>query len=186
VLKKEWLFSLVPLLIGVVVFVVLFARDDDGDPITQIHSDAPVYQSLGGLVAASDLIVVAEATSEGPGRAISSPSDPDAAFTTHLVQLQVIEALRGQPDGTLTMEEVTSLADGTPVEVDGQPVTRPGQRVLLFLVTGDPYVAIVNGQGRYEVTDADQVVGPASLLPIDWTVDELRRLAVACAAAATC
>lgn len=182
----RWL-PIVPLFSGLALFVVLAARGgaDHRDPI-QIHSDAPVYQSLGALVAATDLIVVAEATSGAPGRAMSAPADPDAAFVTHLVRLRIDEVVRGQVDGDLTLEEVQTLADGTPVLVDGQPATQIGQRLLLFLVQGDEYVAIVNGQGRYVLSDAGQIVGPSSLLPIDWTMDELRQLAASCQAAGAC
>jgi hypothetical protein len=180
----RWL-PILPVAAGIVLFAVLATRDDQVDTI-EIHSDAPVYQSLGALVAASDLIVVGEATSEAPGRAISAPADPDAAFATHLIAIQIDEIVRGQANGELTVEEIQSLADGTPVRVDGQPSTQTGERLLLFLVHGDDYFAIVNGQGRYVLSDTDQIVGPSSLLPIDWTLDELRQLAGACLAAGTC
>jgi hypothetical protein len=194
----RWL-PLVPLAAGGLWFVLLARDANDVDAPVEVRSDAPLYTSLGALVGATDLIVVAEATDEAPGRVISAGADPDAAFGTRLVTLDVIEALRGQTDGTLIMEELATTADGTAVVVDGQPATQVGERLLLFLVHGDagtdaeagqdelgPYVAIVNGQGRYVLSPTDQVIGPPSLLPVDWTLDELRRLAAACAAASAC
>lgn len=168
------------------LFAVLATCGGGETEPVEIHSDAPVYESLGALVAASDLVVVAEVTAEGPGRAISSPTDPDAAVVTHLLQLRVDEVIRGQIDGILTMEEAQSLADGRAVRVDGQPTTLTGERLLLFFVRGDDYVAIVNGQGRYVLSDVDQIIGPMSLLPVDWTVDELRRVAASCLRAGIC
>ena len=110
------------------MFVVLATR---AMPITtrpiEIHSDAPVYQSLGALVAATDLIVVAEVTSDAPGRAISAPAEPDAAFATHLVRLRIDEIVRGQADGDLTLEEIETLADGTPV-LRRRPALHAGRR----------------------------------------------------------
>ncbi|MCU1361604.1 MAG: hypothetical protein JWN99_2893, partial [Ilumatobacteraceae bacterium] len=91
----KWL-PIVPLAAGIVLFVVLAARGDDDAQAMQIHSNATVYQSLGALVAASDLIVVGEATSEAPGRAMSAPADPEAAFVTHLIGLRIDEVIRGQ------------------------------------------------------------------------------------------
>jgi hypothetical protein len=182
---SRWL-PLVPVVAGVVLFIVLVRRDADVDEPLEIRSDAPVYQSLGALVAASDLIVIADVTAEAPGRVISAPADPDAAFGTRLVTLRVTEALKGEPDGALTLEEIATTAESTPVIVDGQPPTQVGERVLLFLVVGDDFAALVNGQGRYVLSPADQVIGPPSLLPLDWTVDELRQLAAACQQANAC
>jgi hypothetical protein len=183
-----WL-PVAPLLIGAVVFVLLARGDDGPDRAVQLHSDAAAYSTLGALVAASDLIVVADVTAEAPGRAISSPTDPDTAVTTRLLRLEVAETIRGDADRGLTLEEVATTSDGRPVVLDGQPASQPGERLLLFLVRGDadaPGVAIVNGQGRYVLSATDQIVGPDSLVPVDWTLDDLRRLARACAAAGTC
>lgn len=181
----RWL-PMVPLAVGVVLFFVLADRGGDHEQTVDIHSSATAYQSLGALVAASDLIVVGQAITEAPGRAISAPNDPDASLVTHLIGVRIDEVIRGQPSGTLTVEEVVALPDGTPVRVDGQPATQVGERLLLFLVRGDPYVAVVNGQGRYTLSPTDQISGPSVVMPVDWTVDELRQVATACAAAGTC
>ncbi|MBI5088766.1 MAG: hypothetical protein HZB15_07900, partial [Actinobacteria bacterium] len=74
----RWL-PVAPVLVGAVVVVVLVRRDEADDEPLEIHSSAVVYSSLGSLVAASDLVVVAEVTGEAPGRVISSPADPRAA-----------------------------------------------------------------------------------------------------------
>jgi hypothetical protein len=180
---------LVPLAAGAAAFGLLALRHDGSEGPLEIHSDATVYTSLGGLVAASDLIVVTEVTVEAPGRAISAPADPDTAIVTRLVSLDVIETIRGNAADSLTMEEIAATADGRPVVVDGQPPSTVGERLLLFLVRGDEEaatVAIVNGQGRYVLSGTDQIVGPPSVMPVNWTVDELRRLAAACVSAGTC
>ena len=190
----RWL-PLVPLAAGGLWFVVLARDANELDDPLEVRSDAPIYSSLGALVAATDLIVVAEVSGEAPGRVISAAADQDVAFGTRLLTLHVLEALRGQPDGTLIMEEIATSGDGTPVVVDGQPATQVGERLLLFLVHGDPgpgqtdeapYVAIVNGQGRYVLSPTDQIVGPPPLLPLDWTLEELRRLAASCESADAC
>jgi hypothetical protein len=184
----RWL-PLVPLVAGAAAFGLLALRHDGSDDeVIFIHSVATVFSSLGGLVAASDLVVVADVTAEAPGRALSSPADPDAAVTTRLLSLRVTETIRGDAPDSLTMEEIATTGDGVPIVMDGQPASEVGERLLLFLVRGDEpgIVAVVNGQGRYVLSPTDQIVGPPSLVPVDWTVDELRRLAVACAEAGTC
>jgi hypothetical protein len=184
---SKWL-PLVPLAAGAAAFGLLALRHGDEDSPIEIHSDATVFTSLGGLVGASDLIVVADVTAEAPGRAISSPTDPDAAVSTRLLSLHVAETIRGDAADSLTMEEIARTGDGVPIEMDGQPASEVGERLLLFLVRGDQpgVAAIVNGQGRYVLSASDQIVGPPSLVPVDWTLDELRRLAAACERAGTC
>ena len=71
----RWL-PVLPLAAGIVLFVVLATRGDDAADTVDIHSDAPVYQSLGALVAASDLIVVAEATARHPAEPSRRPPIP--------------------------------------------------------------------------------------------------------------
>jgi hypothetical protein len=180
---------LVPLLAGAAAFGLLALRHDSGDSPLEIHSDATAYTTLGALVAASDLIVVGEVVADHPGRVISSPSDPDTAVATRMLSVRIDEMLHGDAGPELTMEEISTTADGRAVVLDGQPASAVGERLLLFLVRGGDgsgTVAIVNGQGRYVLSPADQIVGPPSLVPVDWTLPELRRLAVACESAGTC
>lgn len=195
-----WL-PLVPIAAGAVLFVVLAARnsdggeDDSGSP-AELHSDAPAYQSLGALVAASDVIVVGDVVDVTQGRRITAPETPEAAFVTQYVELRVDAVLRGEAGATVVVEEIVSLGDGTPVEVDGQPASSTGERLLLFLRDGATdgaesadertAFAAVNGQGRYELSPSNEIVGPAALLPVDWTVDELVQVAEACLDLDTC
>ncbi len=58
----------------------------------------------------------------------------------------------------MVVEEPAELLDGTPVIVDGMSALDVGDRAVWFLVAGDsdelPYLAAVNGQGRYEIAGA--------------------------------
>jgi hypothetical protein len=181
----------VPLLIGVGVLVVLAVRGDDPPQPVALRTDAPLYDTLGGLVAASDTIVVGDVVAVRPGRLVGSAAAVDAAVRTNLVEVRVAEPLlRGTTDARIVVEEIAALADGRPVTVDGQRPSTVGQRLLLFLTAGDsedePYSVAVNGQGRYELSPEGAIVGPPSLLPVAWTLPELRALVAGCLRAGSC
>lgn len=125
-----------------------------------ITSTAPRFTTLDDLVAASDEIVLAEATGTGAGRAITDPANAGSAVKTRFVELNIVEALKGPPADDIVLEEEAALADGTPVVVDGVTPLQVGQRGVFFLVrsssTETPYRALVGPQGRYLV-DGDEL-----------------------------
>ena len=94
------------------------------------------------------------AVSDGPRRR-PRPIDPDAGFRTRLVELSVERTLAGESPTPLVVEEPAELLDGTPLVVDGMIPLEAGDRAVWFLVAGgsdeQPYHAVVNAQGRYEV-----------------------------------
>lgn len=135
--------------------VATYDKPNQGRTAENITSNAPRFTSLEQLVDASDEIVLAEVTAVTPGRTISDPSNARARIRTQLVELHVVQALKGLPAEPLVLEQEATLADGTPVRVDGvAPVTK-GQRGVFFLVRSPaldvPYRALVGPQGRYLV-----------------------------------
>ena len=116
------------------------------------------FDSLDELVAASDLVVVGTVAGVADGRVLTAPDRPDAGFRTRLVELDVERTLAGEPPTPLVVEEPAELLDGTPVVVDGMAPLDVGDRAVWFLVAGgsdeQPYHAVVNGQGRYEIIGA--------------------------------
>jgi hypothetical protein len=156
-MKRRWLeigALAVPVLIGAGWLGVLVVSDGDGelDPIA-IEAAGPTFGSLAELVAASDLVVVAEVNGIAEGRTITDPSDPTAGIRTRLVTVEVVSTLVGSAPAALVIEEEAELLDGTPIVVNGVEPSRPDDRGIYFLVAGRdpdaPYHALVNEQGRY-------------------------------------
>jgi hypothetical protein len=153
----------IPIVIAVAVTIVFLGRDDSSNDETRaqrreskvIASNAPRFTALDGLVAASDAIVLAEATAATDGRTITDPATPDAGVRTRLVELRVVETLAGTPARPLVIEEEAALLDGTPIVVDGVQPMQVGDRGVFFLVAGGteaaPHYALVGPQGRYLV-----------------------------------
>jgi hypothetical protein len=158
-MKRRWweLAALaVPLLVaagwlGVLAFA---GGDDTRDPVA-IDATGPTYAALEELVAASDVVVVAEVTGIAEGRTLTDPVDPAAGIRTRLVTVEVVRALVGSPPPVLIVEEEAELLDGTPIVVNGVEPSRRGDRGVYFLVASPdpdaPYHALVNEQGRYLV-----------------------------------
>jgi hypothetical protein len=146
----------VPVLAGVVAVLVAVRSDGDERSAVDIESSAADHSTLDDLVAAADLVVVATVADVTEGRQISAPADPDAAIRTRLLVLDVADVLAGSASGDVLVEEPASLADGTPVVVDGVEPLDVGDEAVWFLVGGDaetmPYFAVVNRQGRYTAT----------------------------------
>lgn len=150
----------VPLLVGagwLGVLVVSSDGDDTPDPIA-VEASGPTFATLAEMVAASDLVVVAEVTGIADGRTITDPADPTAGIRTRFVSVEVTRALVGDAPAVLVIEEEAELLDGTPVVVNGVEPSRRADRGIYFLVAGDdpaaPYHALVNEQGRYLVEGA--------------------------------
>ncbi len=149
-----------------------------------VASSGATYASIDELTAASDLVVIGTIAGAESGRTISDPTNPDVGIRTTLYQLEVERLLVGSAGGEIIIEHETSLADGTPIAINGASAPATGNRVLLFLIAGPsdvfPHHAIINEQGRYEVTGrrlvaatahalADEVVG----LGLDDLIDSL-------------
>jgi hypothetical protein len=144
----------VPLLVGAGWLGVLAASGGDGEPDpVAIEAAGPTFASLAELVAASDLVVVAEVTGIAEGRTITDPSDPAAGIRTRLVTVEVVRPVVGSPPPVLVIEEEAELLDGTPIVVNGVEPSSRADRGVYFLVAGGdpdaPYHALVNEQGRY-------------------------------------
>ena len=154
--------------IAAVAVALTSVRDDGEPPPVELRSDAPVFESLDELVAASDAVVVATVASVSPGRVLTAPGEADAGIRTRLVELSVERTLTGQPPTPLVVEEPAELLDATPVVVDGVDPLDAGDRAVWFLVAGGtdelPYHAVVNAQGRYEVVG--DTLRPASEDPL--------------------
>jgi hypothetical protein len=117
--------------------------------------------------------VLARVTSVGGGRTFAAPGG--GAVRSQVVSLQVGAVLAGpDPGATLPVEEVATLADGTPVIVDGLPPAREGDQGFWFLAASTdpsvPYLAAVGPQGRYlrrsEEPGDDRLIGAAGDDPL--------------------
>jgi hypothetical protein len=142
------------------VAVATLAGGDERDPV-ELTSDAPIYTTLGELVAASDIVVVATVGDVADGRVVTAGDDPETGIRTRLVELEVSRSLVGEPVTPLVVEEPAELLDGTPVVVDGMTPLDAGDQAVWFLVAGDgesvPYYAVVNPQGRVAVELEDVI-----------------------------
>ena len=162
----------VPIVAAIGVAVATLTGDDEPAP-TELTSDGPRFDSLEELVAASDVAVVGTVAGVADGRLLTAPDRPDAGLRTRLVELTVERTLAGEPPTPLVVEEPAELLDGTPVVVDGMAPLDVGDRAVWFLVAGgsddQPYHAVVNGQGRYEIVGATlRPAGEDRLSPASW------------------
>jgi hypothetical protein len=171
-MKRRWLeigALVVPVLVGAgwLGVLVVSGGDDGPDPVA-VEASGPTFGSLAELVAASDLVVLAEVTAIADGRTITDPADPTAGIRTRLVTVEVVRPLVGDPPVVLVIEEEAELLDGTPILVNGVEPSRQADRGLYFLVAGQvpdaPYHALVNEQGRYLVEGS--ALRPASDDPL--------------------
>lgn len=169
---RRVLASLPVLLVSAVAaFAIVNVRTDDAaapaapataDPATiDIAASGPRFDSLGDLIAASDVIAEGRIVAVDEGRAITDPSDPTAGFTTALFQLEVTRSYRGGDVDSFIVEQEAALLDGTPITVNGLVPNRVGDTGFWFLVRGTddafPYLALVNEQARVLVDETGGV-----------------------------
>jgi hypothetical protein len=152
---RRALLFVIPLVVGAVAAVSLQQQNQPQKP-TDIDAISTSYDSLASLITASDIVVVARAESVATGRVLTSPENPDAALKTEVVTLRVGDVLHGVADATVLLEQEATLADGTPITVNGVPPTQVGDEGVFFVDRSTspdvPYVALVNDQSRYLVT----------------------------------
>jgi hypothetical protein len=151
-----------PLLVPVLIVVVVELARAGGPPRpVPVTSTAPRFDRLEELVAASDVIVMAEAVGARDGRLITDPERPDAGVRTRLVELRPVRTLMGDPGASIVLEEPATLLDGSPVELDGVQAVEIGARGIFFLVGGGseaaPHHVLVGPQGRFLV-EGDHLV----------------------------
>jgi hypothetical protein len=132
-------------------------------PVPLVSSARHQFDDLGGLIGASDLVVVGRVIADEDGRLFGDPNADAstrgaAGIRSHVLTLRVDRVLAGvdadaDADTVLLIEEEYALVDGTPVRVDGMRRGRIGDRGVWFLnASGDPEFpayALVNAQGRY-------------------------------------
>lgn len=155
----------------------LALTDDDGTPQptpaseaapVPITSDAPRFERLEQLVAASDLVVRGTVVAVEPGRVFGDPGQ--AAVRSRLVTLTIDEVVAGSgaTGSSLVVEEPGWLDDGTPIEVDGVPASAVGTTVLWFLqsvppLTSDagsgPATYVLTGPQGHYVVEGDRLLG---------------------------
>jgi hypothetical protein len=136
-----------------------------------IASTEPGPSTIASLVDASDVIVIALARREEPGRVVADGGG--AAVRSHLITLEVGAVLVGpDPGAAIVLDEEFELADGRPLVVDGLRPTRTGDRGI-FVLSGVPdgrYVT-VSSSGRFLFrpggTQSDALQGAAGPLAAD-------------------
>lgn len=158
----------------------------------EIEADYERHNSIDELIASAQLIVVGSVVDvESLGRP-SMNEDPNAeeyaAFTIH-----VDEQLMGDPVNEVTLAWDSYVVDDNgerigEVVMNGVPVPRMGDTMLLFLQTADPaFAAFLGGVPTHQPVGLDGVVyirsgvaadgdvtSPASAQIEGWTLDELR------------
>jgi hypothetical protein len=153
------LLLLVPVVLAVAV-TMAFVNRDGAKRSLDVRAEEPTFTTLQDLVRAADLVVVARATEVHDGRTVASGTGTRSAIRTQLASLEVGDVLDGKTDQHLTLEQELTLADGTPIIVNGVAPLKPNDEGLLFLVrsadTSAPYVAVVNTQSRYLVSGAQR------------------------------
>jgi hypothetical protein len=156
--------------VGAVVFALTYdspSHSASPQTVPLVSSARHQFDALGGLVGASDLVVVGRVIADEDGRLFGDPNAGDShrapsAIRSHVLTLRVERVLAGadpavavdaDTDTVLLVEEEYALVDGTPVRVDGMRRGRIGDRGVWFLTaSGDPEFpayALVNAQGRY-------------------------------------
>ena len=152
--------------VGAVAFALAYdspSHSATPEPVRLTSSARHQFDDLNGLVRASDLVVVGRVIADEDGRLFGNPGggEDDAetsAIRSHVLTLRVEQVLVGADasvdrDAIVLVEEEHTLADGTPVRVDGMRRGRVGDRGVWFLTAGGdpelPAYAIVNAQGRY-------------------------------------
>jgi hypothetical protein len=193
--RSRWsgVLLLVPLAAGALAAARVLPRGVPG-PVA-IRTDAPLFATVGGLLSASDVVVVGVVRAVHAGRIVagataSSASDSPGAVLTQLADLEVTEVLRGEPTQIVVLEQPAQLPDGRAVVVDGIDAVGVGERVLLFGISGRtdefPYVAVVNGQGLYRLTRDDRIADAGAQRRPGWSLAELRQAAAGCRRAGPC
>lgn len=144
---------------AVLVALVAWPTDEPVGPVA-IRSDGAVFDTVDELVAAADLVVLAEVVDAGPGRTVGTGDD---GIVTRFVELQVVEAVVGEASGVVVLEEPATLLDGTPIVVDDVAPTEVGRRGVFFLVRDDTatFTALVGEQGRFLVVDGADELEPS-------------------------
>lgn len=107
--------------------------------------------SAGELTAAADLVVVARAVAQQPGR-VAGDDGGEVPFTLH--GFVIDEVVKGQPEGRTLLVERTGglLPDGRRMVVDDGGSFEPQKTYLLFLERKESHLYYqINPQGRYEV-----------------------------------
>jgi hypothetical protein len=156
----------VPTAIAFALLRPVDADDDAGSaaPVTVESTTRHQFTELEGLIDASDLVVRGEVLAVEPGRlfgAVDPSGDAsEQAVRSQVVTIRVDDVLatvdptaNPAPGTVVLVEEEATLADGTPLRVDGARPTRMGDEGIWFLAaTGDPDFpgfTVVNSQGRY-------------------------------------
>lgn len=122
------------------------------------------FASLQEMLEASDAVVVGVVEATSRGRLVGDPAD--GGVISRVVTIRVDQALSsavGQLAEVVVVEEEGWLPDGTPIEVNGVPASRVGDRGLWFLdqVATEEVstMVVINSQGRFLDTAAGTVGG---------------------------
>jgi hypothetical protein len=162
--RATWIRAAVLVVLAGIVFALSY-RPSESAPRASVRrpvdltSDARHrFATVEQLVGASDLVVeghvVATETGRVFGEASAAADDESSAIRSRITTLQIDTVLRGtSSQATLLIEEEATLADGTPVRVDGMRPGEVGDRGVWFLVASRdpdfPGYVVANAQGRY-------------------------------------
>lgn len=116
-----------------------------------------IYQfaTLAEMVEASDVIAVGTVIATEPGRLVGDPAN--GGVISRIITIEVDQSLRGDASigagSTIVIEEEATLADGTPLVVNGVPGSEVDDRGIWFLDQLDdaelPVYLVINSQGRF-------------------------------------
>jgi hypothetical protein len=171
--RSRHLLPLLPLVVVAVYvgFAVMSNGDDEHPAPIAIEATGPRFAAFHDLVVAGDGIVAGEVVDVRVGRTLTDPADPTAGIVTQLVTLRVDRVLRGTAKSTIVIEQEASLADGTPIVVNGLPPLAYGEvGIAVYLDRIDdefPYAALVNEQAWLAVRNGFVDTGRSDAVAVE-------------------
>jgi hypothetical protein len=152
---SRWQSAAVPALIcAVAAAIAVIAQSpwsSTARPVAVRSVAGPRPTMLTELVDRSSFVVIGRVTSVQEGRLVADPGG--GAIRTQVLEVETGAVLAGPDPGRhILVEEEVSLADGTPIVVDGLRPSRQGDEGFWFCIPspdGDvPYVGAVGVAGR--------------------------------------
>lgn len=160
----------------------------DTAPLAITAQSTYQFASLQEMLEASDTVVLGTVEATNRGRLVGDPADGGVISRVVTVRVEQTLASGGIVADVVLVEEEGWLPDGTPIEVNGVPASKVGDRGLWFLdqvATDDvSTMVVINSQGRFLDTatgtvggdQSDALVQVLQQHPIDQLVELTRTL----------
>ena len=138
----------------------------DAAPLAVTAQSTYEFASLQEMLEASDAVVVGVVEATNRGRLVGDPADGGVISRVVTIRVEQVLSSSAQIAEVVLVEEEGWLPDGTPIEVNGVPASKVGDRGLWFLdqvATDDvSTMVVINSQGRFLETATGTVGGDQS------------------------